>query len=34
MSYRIINGQMYSVGKVGQGSTLQEKNRCFKTAKQ
>ena len=25
MSYRIINGQMYSVGKVGQGSTLQEK---------
>ena len=25
MSYRIINGQMYSVGNVGQGSTLQEK---------
>ena len=25
MSYRIINGQMYSVGIVGQGSTLQEK---------
>ena len=25
MSYRIINGQMYSVGKVGQGGTLQEK---------
>lgn len=25
MSYRIINGQMYSAGNVGQGSTLQEK---------
>lgn len=25
MSYRIINGQMYSVGNVEQGSTLQEK---------